>query len=431
MFTRFRPMSATAMAAILGCSMMAISAPVAAKEKPKKEEAAKGPSISPSKAFIPAAKKMEEATKKKDAAALQAAVTEAQGVASSNDDKYFLGFYTLQLGVMTKNEALQAQGLDMALDSGFVPASDAGLYNFYSGRFAYIKKDYPKAIQRFEAAKAAGSTEESLATLLMDSYLNAGQVDQGIAIAKAGIAAAHAAGRPAPEDLFVRPAKALQAANRTDDLLDILTLRVRDYPQPEIWRNTLYILLQQVGGDKDLNLDILRLMRATGAMTNRGEYLEYAALATEAGYPGEVVALINEGVAKNVFPKTDERFGPLLASQTERAKADHAGLIADAGKPGLTANAKAARGTADALVGIGEIAKAIPIYEALAATDPVAQYRLGVAQAMIGQSDAAAASFAKVQGNRARLAKLWAVHVQTKAAPAAPAAAAPAPAPAN
>ncbi|HEX2813452.1 MAG TPA: tetratricopeptide repeat protein [Sphingopyxis sp.] len=426
MFTRFRPMSATAMAAILGCSMMAMTAPAAAKEKPKKEEAAKGPSLSPSKAFEPAGKKMQDAAKKKDAAALQAAVTEGQSVASSNDDKYFLGFYTLQLGILNKDEALQEQGLDTALDSGFVPAADAGLYNFYSGRFAYVKKDYPKAIKRFEAAKAAGSAEEALPTLLMDSYLNAGQVDQGLAIAKAGIEAAHAAGRPAPEDLYVRPAKALQAAKRTDDLLDILTLRVRDYPQPEIWRNTLYILLQQVGGDKDLNLDILRLMRATGAMTDRGEYLEYTALATDAGFPGEVVAVINEGLAKNVFPKTDARFGPLLASQTERANADRAGLIADAGKPGLTSNPKVARSTADALVGIGEVAKAIPIYEAIAATDPVAQYRLGVAQALAGQADAATASFAKVQGNRARLAKLWTVHAQPKAAPAAPAAPAPA-----
>lgn len=423
MFTRFRPLTATAMVAILGCSMMAVAMPATAKEKPAKEEASKGPKLSPTKAFAPVGKKMEEAAKKKDAAALQAAVTEGQGVASSNDDKYFLGFYTLQLGILTKNEGLQEQGLDTALDSGFVPASDAALYNFYSGRFAYAKKDYPKAIKRLEAAKAAGSTEVSLSSLLMDSYLNANQIDQGLAIAKAGIEASHAAGQVAPEDLYVRPAKALQAAKRTDDLLDLLTLRVRDYPQPQIWRNTLYILLQQVGGDKDLNLDILRLMRATGAMTDRGEYLEYSALATEAGYPGEVVSLIEEGISKNIFPKTDARFGPLLASQTDRANADRPGLLADAGKPVSTANAKAARGTADALVGIGEPAKAIPIYEAIAATDPVAQYRLGVAQALAGQTDAAVASFAKVQGNRARLAKLWAVHAQAKTAPAAPAAA--------
>lgn len=426
MFTRFRPMTATAMAAILGCSMMAMTAPAAAKEKPAKEEPAKGPKLSPSKAFAPIGKQMEDASKKKDAAALQAAVTAGQAVATSNDDKYFLGFYTLQLGILAKNEALQEQGLDMALDSGFVPPADTAVYNFYSGRFAYVKKDYPKALRRFEASKAAGSTESALPMLLMDTYLSAGQVDQGLAVAKAAIEADRAAGRVPSEELFVRPAKALQAAKRTDDLLDILTLRVRAYPQPTIWRNTLYILLQQVGGDKEMNLDILRLMRATNSMAERGEYLEYAALATEAGYPGEVVAVVNQGIQKNVFPRTDDRFASILSTQTDRANADRAGLLADAGKASTAANPKSARTTADALVGIGETAKAIPLYQGIAATDPVAQYRLGVAQALAGQSDAAIASFAKVQGNRARLAQLWTIYVQTKTAPAVAPAAAPA-----
>ena len=421
MFTRFRPMTATALAAVLGCALIATATPAAAKEKPKKEEAAQGPKVSPSKAFMPAVKKMGDATKAKDAAALQAALAEGQATATSNDDKYLMGFYTLQLGILNKDEATQSQGLEAALDSGLVPAADLGNYNFYSGRFAYVKKDYVKAATRFEAAKAAGSTDSSLPLLLMDSYLNSGRVDQGIALAKATIDAERAAGRVPSEELYVRPAKALQAAKRTDELLDMLTLRVRDYPQPAVWRNTLYILLQQAGADKELNLDILRLMRASGAMTDRGEYLEYAAMATEAGYPGEVVSLVQQGIANKVFTDRDERFSQILSSQTERAKADRPGLLADAGKP--VANPKAARATADALVGIGEIAKAIPLYEAIAASDPIAQYRLGVAQALSGQNDVALATLAKVQGNRARLAKLWTVYVQTKTAPAAVAAA--------
>jgi hypothetical protein len=50
--------------------------------------------------------------------------------------------------------------------------------------------------------------------------------------------------------------------------------------------------------------------------------------------------------------------------------------------------------------------------------DPLSQYRLGVAQALAGQGDAAAASFAKVQGKHERLARLWTVHIKQKAAPA-------------
>src|SRR3546814_2130230 len=61
-----------------------------------KEDAAKGPQITPSKAFMPVAQKLDEALKKKDTAALQAAIAEGQAAATTNDDKYYLGFYTLR-----------------------------------------------------------------------------------------------------------------------------------------------------------------------------------------------------------------------------------------------------------------------------------------------------------------------------------------------
>jgi len=425
MFTRFRSMPATAMAAVLGCALMATATPAAAqkKEKPKKEEAAKGKQLTASKGFAPALKKMTDANSAKDAAALQAALTEAQASASTRDDKYLVGFYQLQLGILGKDQALQGQGLDVMLESGLTPAENIGVYNFYSGNFAYGAKNYTKAIQRLEAAKAAGSTESALAPMLMDSYLNAGQIDKGWEIAQAGIASARAAGTKPSEELFVRPAQAFQKANRTNEMLDVLTMRVQDYPTPATWRNTLYILLQQSGGDKELNLDILRLMRATNSMTQRPEYLEYAGLATEAGYPGEVVALIKHGQNSGAIPKTDAHFGGILESQTPRATADAAAVAADATKPATLSNPKAARATADALVGNGDAAKAIPLYQAALAaspTDAVIQYRLGVAQALAGQSDAAVASFAKVQGNRQRLAQLWTV--RAKAGAAAPAA---------
>ncbi|MDZ3830928.1 MAG: tetratricopeptide repeat protein [Sphingopyxis sp.] len=420
MFTRFRSMSATAMAAVLGCALMVTAAPVSAKEKPKKgkeEEASKGKQLSPSREFSPALKKLTDAAGKKDAAALQAALAEAETTATKPDDQYLTAFYRLQLGIMNKDQAIQGQALDALLDSGLTPDESLAPYNFFSGNFAYGAKDYAKAVKRLEAAKAAGSAEPALPAILMDSYLNLGQVDQGWAIAKAAIEAARAAGQRPGEDLYVRPAQAFQKANRVNDTLDVLTMRVQDYGMPATWRNTLYIMLQQSGGDKELNLDILRLMRATGAMTERAEYSEYAALATEAGYPGEVVSLIKEGQAKGVIKAGDAHFGGILESQTPRARDDAAALAADSGKPATKANPKIALGTADALVGNGDYAKAIPLYEAaIAGGNPMAQYRLGVAQVLAGQGDAAAASLAKVSGTRQRLAQLWTI--RAKASPA-------------
>lgn len=430
MFKRFRQTSATAVAAVLGCALI-VAAPAAAKEKPKKEEEQKGAQLKPSKEFSPALKKLTEAAKAKDMAALEAALAEGQASATSPDDKYLVSFYELQLGIGKSDKAIQGKALDGMLESGLTPPESLAAYNFFSGNFAYGDKDYAKAVKRLEAAKAAGSTEQGLPVLLMDSYLKLNQVDQGLAVAKEAIAAARAAGRVPSEELYVRPAGALQAAKRNGELLDMLAMRLEDYPQPVIWRNTLFILLQQEASDKVMNLDTFRLMRATKSMAQRPEYLEYAALATEAGYPSEAVAVIKEGQAANVIQTSDERFNTILESQEPRAKADAVALKADAAKPATAANPKLARQTADGLVGIGDYATAISLYEkAAAGGDPLAQYRLGVAQALAGQKDAAIASFAKVQGDRARLAKLWTIHLSAKA-PAAAAAAAPAAAPAN
>ena len=430
MFKRFRQTSATAVAAVLGCALI-VAAPAAAKEKPKKEEEQKGAQLKPSKEFSPALKKLTEAAKAKDMAALEAALAEGQASATSPDDKYLVSFYELQLGIGKSDKAIQGKALDGMLESGLTPPESLAAYNFFSGNFAYGDKDYAKAVKRLEAAKAAGSTEQGLPVLLMDSYLKLNQVDQGLAVAKEAIAAARAAGRVPSEELYVRPAGALQAAKRNGELLDMLAMRLQDYPQPVIWRNTLFILLQQEASDKVMNLDTFRLMRATKSMTQRPEYLEYAALATEAGYPSEAVAVIKEGQAANVIQTSDERFNTILESQEPRAKADAVALKADAAKPATAANPKLARQTADGLVGIGDYATAISLYEkAAAGGDPLAQYRLGVAQALAGQKDAAIASFAKVQGDRARLANLWTIHLSAKA-PAAAAAAAPAAAPAN
>lgn len=430
MFKRFRQTSATAVAAVLGCALI-VAAPAAAKEKPKKEEEQKGAQLKPSKEFSPALKKLTEAAKAKDMAALEAALAEGQASATSPDDKYLVSFYELQLGIGKSDKAIQGKALDGMLESGLTPPESLAAYNFFSGNFAYGDKDYAKAVKRLEAAKAAGSTEQGLPVLLMDSYLKLNQVDQGLAVAKEAIAAARAAGRVPSEELYVRPAGALQAAKRNGELLDMLAMRLEDYPQPVIWRNTLFILLQQEASDKVMNLDTFRLMRATKSMTQRPEYLEYAALATEAGYPSEAVAVIKEGQAANVIQTSDERFNTILESQEPRAKADAVALKADAAKPATAANPKLARQTADGLVGIGDYATAISLYEkAAAGGDALAQYRLGVAQALAGQKDAAIASFAKVQGDRARLANLWTIHLSAKA-PAAAAAAAPAAAPAN
>lgn len=439
MLKRFRMLPATAMAVALGCALMATaSVPAAAQDKPKKEkkgkkEEPKGATIPASKAFGPAVKKMMDATNAKDAAALQAALTEGEGTAAEPGDKYWLNYYKLQLGILNKDKNLQAAGLDGMLDSGLTPADNLATYNFFAGNFAYSDKNYPKAIQRLEAAKAAGSTDPALPVLLMDSYLSNNQLDQGIALAKAAADASRAAGQQPSDQLYVRPIKALQAAKRNEEALDLMTLRLRDYGQPQVWRQTLFSVLQtspRTGSVKDqesVTLDALRLMRAAGAMSDRLEYDEYSSLAAANALPGEAVAVIVEGEQKKVFTPEDSKLKPRREDQKARAGNEASTIVAYSKQASTLAKPQTAGATADVLVGYGHYADAIPAYQAAinggGADTEMWTYRLGVAQALAGDKEAAKASFAKVTGARKRLAQLWVVKLDS---PPAAAAAAPA-----
>lgn len=425
--------SRATLALVLGAVAITSSPALAQKKKKDKEAeaaAAAAPVISPSKEYLPEARKVQAAYLAKDAAALEAALAAADVLATTPQDKYLQAQFRLQLGLLKSDQTIQAAALDGMIDSGLTPTSDAARFNYFSGQFAYNSKDYEKAIRRLVAAKAAGGKDRDLPLLLMDSYLRTDRIDEALGIARAEIAVQRAAGSRATEDYYVRPAKALQTAARRDDLLDILTMRVQDYPTPTIWRNTLFIVMQ--GADKDMTLDTLRLMRHAGAMSDKGEVMEYAAIATEGGLPGEVLSVIDEARAKGIVPAKDARFDEIYASQKARTVGDRAALDADAAKGAALPTARRARSTADALFGYGDYAKAAALYQiALDKGDPEAdlvKMRLGVAQHLSGEHDVAKTTLASVVGPRQRLAKLWLVNIaleQTPLAPAAPAAPAP------
>ncbi|MBA4748068.1 MAG: tetratricopeptide repeat protein [Sphingopyxis sp.] len=419
--------SRAALALALGAVALTASPTMAQKKKKEKEAeaaAAAASTISPSKEYLPEARKVQAALATKDAVALETALVAADAVANTPQDKYLQLQFRLQLGLLKSDQTLQASALDGMIDSGLAPAADVGRFNFFSGQFAYNKKDYIKSATRFAAAKAAGHLDANLDLLLMDSYLQSGRLDDGLAVARAAVVAERAAGKRPSDDYYARSAKALQAAGRRDDLLAVLTMRVEDYPQPEIWRNTLFIAMQ--GADKDTTLDILRLMRSVGAMTARGEVQEYAALATEGGLPGEVLAVIDEARAKGIVPAKDARFDEIYASQKARTVGDKVALDADAAKGAALPTARRARSTADALFGYGDYAKAATIYQiALDKGDPetdLVMLRLGVSQHLGGDRDAAKATLGKVGGTRKPLASLWLIDIANKQAAAVPAA---------
>lgn len=430
---RFNPLFSRSAAALLIGSLALVASPATAQRKGKDKDkqavaAPVAPPISASKGYFPEAKKVEAALLAKDAVALEVALNAADAFATTPQDKYLQAQFRLQLGLLKSDQTIQAAALDSMIASGIMPATDTARFNFFSGQFAYNSKDYAKVVTRLSAAKAAGTTERDLPLLLMDSHLKLNQIDQGLAVARDAITAQRAAGTRPSDEFYVRTAQALQKANRRDDLLDMLGMRVRDYPQPAIWRNTLFIHMQ--GADKDLTLDTLRLMRHVGAMTDRGEVQEHAALATEGGLPGEVLAVIDDARARGVIPAKDVRFDDIYNTQKARTAGDKVALDSDAAKGAALPTARRARSTADALFGYGDYGKAASLFQvALDKGDAevdLTTMRLGVSQYMSGNVDVAKTTLGKVGGTRKRLAGLWLAHIANKAAAAAAPAVAPA-----
>lgn len=164
----------------------------------------------------------------------------------------------------------------------------------------------------------------------------------------------------------------------------------------------------------------MRLMYVTGSMKTKNDYLEYLDNVEPRAFPGEAVKVMKDGIAKGTL--TAAELGGEKASAEARVSADRASLAGqerDAMKPGASAATLA--GAGDVFLSYDQPAKAETFY-AKALGQPGADanavaLHLGMAQALQGKYAEAQASFAKVSGARAPVAKLWAAYAASKAAP--------------
>ena len=103
---------------------------------------------------------------KTDTDALEAAKAKIAG----NDDKYQAGSIQLDMGLFTGSQALQRAGLELELQSGFVPAEKVPLFNYYVGKFAYSAKDYAGARAALQTATAGGYHDGEADRYLAETY---------------------------------------------------------------------------------------------------------------------------------------------------------------------------------------------------------------------------------------------------------------------
>src|SRR3546814_13573761 len=98
--------------------------------------------------------------------------------------------------------------------------------------------------------------------------MRAGQVDKSVAFAKETIATMLAAGQRPSEQMFVIPARALQEANRTTEMFDMLALRVQAYPTTETLNQPLRLVLANASRDKAMSHHVFSSLTAHEPRSN-------------------------------------------------------------------------------------------------------------------------------------------------------------------
>lgn len=402
------------MLAIGGASVTA-SAPAFAQKNKKESEGDQAPKLKLSKDFIPAIAKASDLVGKKDVEGAKAALAAAQPLAVTNDDKYQYHAIALNLSITTNDAALQTQSLRGMLDTGLVPQAQQGQFNTVVANNALNAKDYDTAIAYGEKAHALGYSPDQVAPLLAQAIWGKGgndpaQISRGLTVFKQGIDAIKASGAAVPVQWYQVGVSKAAAAN-VPELKEWADLAYEASPTGENLRTVLRVFQRNNPNMSNReNLDLLRLMHVSGGLAVKPDYLEYAEMAFKGGIYGEVKAAVDEGRSKGVLTASDG--ADYYSVATQRTASDKSSLAASAADAPKAANSKVASATADAYMGYGDYAKAIPLYEIALQKSGVdaaeINTRLGISKALSGDTAGARDAFNKVNGGtRAGLAQIW------------------------
>jgi tetratricopeptide (TPR) repeat protein len=392
---------------------------IAAKEK--KEQPAKKNYSKAAQTPLAAAQKALEAN---DAATAATELEKAKAVLSTPDDKYAAGSLYYRLSQTTKDQAQQAQGIDLMIESGQADPGTVSQLYIAQAQVAWDKKDYAKVEQALTAAQQAGSTNNDIVPMLVMAQANQGQTMKALQTVNAQIDRVVAAGQTPPAEWYERGvdlgyrAKAASPADQAAiNAATVETTKkwVAAYPTKKNWNTALRVFTDRANLDTDAQTDVFRLLRHANALSGDIDYREYA-LNVYLRFPNEAMTVLQEGNSKGVVNLTGKNDATDVMNTVKPKIAADKGSLPQSDKGArAAANGRAALNTADAYVSYGEYAKAVELYklalEKGGVDANVVNLRLGAALAQQGDAAGAKAAFAQVQGPRKPIADFWTIHL--------------------
>jgi tetratricopeptide (TPR) repeat protein len=391
-----RTLGHVATAALLTVAV-AGTAPAWAAEKPAKQRQMKF--SPPVQALLV---KAQEAQKGGNDAAALPLLDQAETAAKTPDDKYMINMLRLNSAIALKDNASIEKALKGALDSGQVPAEEQPKFIRNLGAMAMQRNDFATAMQYFEQLAQINPNDTEVMLDLAELQRRQGQPARAVQTVQAAIASKEKQGQKADEQWYRRALGIAYDSKLAAETATSGKALLAAYPNPTNWRDVLTIYRDSNKFDDQMNLDVLRLMRASNALSGERDFVEYAETASLRGFPGEAKSVLDEGIAKGALQAGRPVVKELSATVTPKIAADRAAL------PGLEKEAAAAKtgraalGTADAYLGYGDYAKAAALYKMALAKGGVdadiANLRMGLALGKSGDKAAARAAFEAVAG---------------------------------
>jgi tetratricopeptide (TPR) repeat protein len=372
------------------------------------------PKISISKGESKAFVELQKAVNANDVANIPAKLAAAQAVATTKEDHYAIGQLQLKAALAAKDNNAAANAVDAIAGSGFLDgARTAELYDALGVNF-YNAKDFARASSLFERAAAADPRNPEPLKLLAEARNASGQGAQGAIALQKALQLSAAAGQKPGEDLYKR-ALGMAYDAKSPSAIELGREWVAAYPGPDSWTNSIAIYRNMMHPDVGGTLDLLRLMRAAGALTRPGDYALYATAAADQGNFAEAQSVIDEGIAAKRVEPASAQFRDIVSGLKAKPKATGADLAA---ATKMAPTAKSLIGIGDRYYGLGEYAKAVEVYRQAIAKGGdanLANLHIGMALARAGDKAGAAAALNSVTGPQSEIAKFWLIYVQRQA----------------
>ena len=405
---RFGASAALAVALMGGTALgvTALEAPAHAQKKAEKPQYSKG--------FVAAYQPVDEMLKAEtpDLNAAKAALPGVLAASETPDDKYATGGLYYNVGRLTEDTNLQLEGVKQMLGSGKTSAENVAKFNTLAGQLSYNAQDYATARTYLERAVEAGASELELTGLIAETYLNEGRTQDGLTYLRGTINDLVAAGQPVDEAWIKRGLSAAYEANNAEEAVQYSLLYVDQFPSESAWGDAIAIQRNMLQYDSQQTLDLLRLARRANVLRSERDYLDYVDAADARRLPGEVDAVIAEGLADGNLSESNPYVVEVRNNARGRVDADRAELpklAADARKAG--ADSALLMATGDAYLNYDRAAEAEEFYtmalDKPGVDTPRVLTRLGIAQLDQGKTEEARATFAKVEGARRAIARLW------------------------